>query len=156
MSRKLTKIVVLSLDHHTCNRMIRATCWLGSGAACSSTLLFLLRVNCVFFDSRRARMLFTALWILASLSLLSVPFSYYDSARGPDGLCIVLSLSRFVSIPSFTIGVFDMTIFISISYRITEQCTNRAWWERYITFFTGTQTGATSRALVRTGQLYFV
>lgn len=156
MSRKLTKIVVLSLDHHTCNRMIKATCWLGSGAACSSTLLFLLRVNCVFFDSRRARMLFTALWILASLSLLSVPFSYYDSTKGPDGLCIVLSLSRFVSIPSFTIGVFDMTVFISISHRITAQCINHTWWKRCITFFTATEIGLMSRALLRTGQLYFL
>ena len=149
-----SEMVVLPLGH--CERLIRAIYWLGSGASCLTISLFLIRVNCVFFASRRAKMLFTSLWTLASLSLLCFPLSNIEIAQNVGGICVVSSLDRLRSIPSFTIGVFDMTIFISISYRITEQCTNRAWWERYITFFTGTQTGATSRALVRTGQLYFV
>ena len=147
-------MVVLSLEH--CDLLIKLACWLGSCAGCLSTLLFLFRVNCVFFDSRPAKILFTSLWILVSLSLLCIPLSYTGSSQEPGGLCVVSLLRRIGSIPSFTVGVFDSTIFISISYRITTTFIHQTWRERCITFVTGKPVGSMSRALVRTGRLYFL
>ena len=147
-------MTVLSLAH--CDRLIKLACWLGSCAGCLSTSLFLLRVNCVFFDSRPAQVFFTSLWLLVSLSLLSIPLSYTGSAQEPGGLCVVSLLRRLGSIPSFTVGIFDSIIFISISYRITSQFIHRTWREKCITFITGTGIGPMSRALVITGRLYFM
>ena len=156
VSNNLVKTVVLSLRARDCDRLTKVICWTGSGAGCLSTLLFLLRANCVFFDSRRARTLFTSLWILASLSILVIPFSYAGYVQEPAGTCFVSLQRRLASIPSFTVGVFDLTIFVSISYRVSLQCINRTWWERCTTFLTGTHTGSMSKALIRTGQVYFM
>ena len=149
-------MVVLSIEHRACGRLIKGVCWLSSVACCLSTLLFLLRVNCVFFDSRRAKALFTSLWILVALSLLVIPFTYAGYAQEPDGLCIITSQRILGQIPLSTIGIFDLVVFVSISHRITTQCVTRTWPEKCIAFFSGIGIGTISRALMRTGQLYFV
>lgn len=136
--------------------MIHATCWLGAGAGSFSTLLFLLRVNSVFFDSKLAKLTFSLLWGLTTISLLVLPFSFTAETSELHGLCIITNISRLGSIPSLTIGVFDFTIFVSISYRILAQDPTLNFRERVIIFFTGTNIGPVSKTLVRTGQLYFL
>lgn len=155
-SVKETKLHYSVLPLKNCNRMLHAVCWLGAGASILSTLLFLLRVNSVFFDSKGAKRMFTILWGATSISLLVLPFSFTAETSELDGLCIISSLSRLGSIPSLTVGVFDLTIFISISYRIMTQDTTISVRKRFVAFITGTNIGPVSKALVRTGQLYFL
>ena len=119
-------------------------------------LLFLIRVKCVFFESKQAKIFFILLWVVTSVRLLVVPFSFTESMETSNGLCIVERLSRLGSIPSFTIGVFDVTIFASVSYQIIVQSATLSWQERVIAFFAGIHIGPMSKALVRTGQLYFL
>ena len=149
-------MVVLSLDYRTCGRLIKSICWPGSGVGCLSTLLFLLRVNGVFFDSRRAKALFASLWIVVTLSLLVIPFIYAGTTQGSSSFCIVSSRPILGLIPLSTISIFDLVVFVSISHRITVQCVNLTWRERCTAFFTGAATGSMSIALIKTGQLYFV
>ena len=73
-----------------------------------------------------------------------------------NGLCIVERLRRLGYIPSFTIGVYDVTVFVSVSYRIVIQSAALSWQERAATFFAGIHTGPMSNSLIRTGQLYFL
>ena len=53
-----------------------------------------------------------------------------------------------------TIGVFDVAVFLSISYRIITQDPMSSLEEKIITFLTGKGLGQVSKLLLRTGQLY--
>ena len=94
--------------------MLHIVCWLGIGGCILSTLLFLVRVNSVFFDSRQAQMMFTIVWATMSASLLVVPFSFSAATSDMDGLCIISSVNMLSTIPSFTVACFDISVFVAV------------------------------------------
>ena len=137
-----------------CKKMLQLSCWLAVIAGSSSTLLFLLRANSVFFDSRWARSAFTLLWVISSISMVSLPFSFSGGHSEVAGCCMIVSFDKPGTIPSMTIGVFDVAVFLSVSYRIITQDPMSSLEEKIITFLTGKGLGQVSKLLLRTGQLY--
>ncbi|KAK7685229.1 hypothetical protein QCA50_011592 [Cerrena zonata] len=161
LSRLFTGLAVFSafsvavVPLKDCNDMLRAKCWFGAVAANLSTLLFLLRVKSIFFDSKRAKVVFSTLWGVVSISLFLLPFSYTGTTSQPGGLCVISSLSRLGSIPSLTVGVYDLSVFLSISSRIMALDTAISFKERLVNLSKGRNMGQVLKSLVRTGQLYF-
>lgn len=138
-----------------CDAMVRVVCWCGSITACLSTLLFLLRAQCVFFNSPSCKIFLSVLWISAALStLLTIPSSISGTRALPVGLCNVARIDKVATVPSITVAVFDLTVYIMISYRMLPPCRNSRRWNTFKMFFTGSQLAPVSKALLRTGQIY--
>ena len=137
--------------------MVRIICWCGSTTACLSTLLFLIRALSVCFNSPPSKIVLTILWLCASLStIITIPSSISGIRALPIGLCNVARIDKPATIPSITVAIFDLTVFLMISYRMLPRYRPGGRWETLKYFFTGSQLAPVSRALLRTGQLYLL
>lgn len=85
-----------------------------------------------------------------------VPFSFTAAPVQPGGLCVVATVSRLGVIPSLSIAVFDLCVYLSISYRTINFRATPNKWAACKAFFTGENTGTITKALLHTGQLYFL
>ena len=122
----------------------------------STTLLFLFRANSVYHDARFAKIAFSLLWSTTAVSALCVPFSFTAARATPQRQCVIIFVSKLIVIPSAVLVIFDTTVYISISYRMTTFWVPCSKWTRCKAFFTGTGSGPISSALLHTGQLYFL
>ena len=123
-----------------------------------TTLLSLFRVNSVYHNSRAYKVVFSVLWFTTAVGALCIPFSFTAASAEPQKQCVIASVDRLMLVPAFALGTFDVIVYLSISYRMTDfySCMQRRGWERCKQFFTGTDTGPISSTLLHTGQLYFL
>ena len=140
----------------TCDTLTHIVTTLATSVGWFSSFLFLCRVNTVYYTSRSARVLFVVLWLMTALGILVVPFTFKLSSAQPGGLCVVESIKRFGTIASLSLATFDSIIYISISYRIIKPLSRGNKWEVMKIFFTAKNATPVPRALLRTGQLYFL
>ena len=129
---------------------------LGGISGALTTLLFLFRVNSVFYNCRCARVFSTLLWGLAALGVLVVPFSFSSTPVPPKSLCAISTIKKFGFVPSISVALFDFGVYVSISYRTINPRAVHTPWAIFKAFFTGTKTGPITKALLHTGQLYFL
>lgn len=149
-------IFLLVLPIRDCNTPARIATWMGAVAGCLNTLLFLFRVNGVFWNHKPAKAFFTTLWVITSIGIFAVPFSLTAGLVHPGDMCIIQSMSKFAIIPSLMVAIFDLTVYVSISYQTINFQMAHSKIEMCKAFFTGTHTGPVTEALLRTGQLYFL
>lgn len=148
---------VAPLDDSHCNTLIHAITGLATATTCMGTYLFLKRARSVFFHSKWARAVFTALWFIAVGGVISTtPFSFYGASVNPTGLCVVSKVSKIESVGSLCVAAFDITVFVTISYRVLVMERKLGRWAVVHAFFFGAKAGKVTRALLRTGQLYFL
>ncbi|KAK7685233.1 hypothetical protein QCA50_011596 [Cerrena zonata] len=105
----------------------------------------------------RLKIFLTILWSCASLSIiLTIPSSISGIRAQPIGLCNVARIDKAATVPSITVAIFDLTIYIMISYRMlpSPSCRTKGRWNTVKAFFTGSTLAPVSRALLRTGQIY--
>ena len=123
-----------------------------------TSLLFLVRAHGVYHDFRPARVIFTLCWIIKVIGAFFIPFSYTAAPVQPRNMCIISSIKELIIIPTFAMALFDITVFLSISYRATISHRQDGGWMRCKRFFSGSNTclGPLSRAVLHTGQLYFL
>ncbi|CAL1707946.1 unnamed protein product [Somion occarium] len=120
-----------------------------------NALLFFIRVRGVFLDSRKISAGFLVLWLL-TLSALSEPFGFQASHIGPTPYCIVVNVSKFTSIGFITVTLFDTSVFVGITLRMLSFSFENTWRGRLKMFLSGKGMGHVSRALLQTGQLYYL
>lgn len=148
--------MVSTAQRENCATTVHVTGWIAVSAAWFSTMLFLFRAWSVFYNSKPARVILGCLWFIAALGTVVIPFSVRVSPVPPDGLCAIASISKLGVVPSITVAIFDFAVYVSISYRtinVGEAASKR---EKFMAFFSGSNTGAISKGLLRTGQLYFL
>lgn len=105
------------LSSTKCNCLVHILSTSGAIAICFGTFLFLAWVRGVFSHSKRAKVLFTILWVLAILGVLSVIlFSFSGTSVPPKGTYAISCVGKFEVVGSFTVTVFDLAVFLSISY----------------------------------------
>ncbi|KAK7685196.1 hypothetical protein QCA50_011559 [Cerrena zonata] len=147
---------VAPLSNSHCNTMVHVISALGTTTTCLGTMLFLARARSVFFHSQWARLVFLALWFIAVGGVISTtPFAFYGARVEPGGLCMVSKVSTIESVGSLSVAAFDVTVFVTITYRILAMERKLGRWAMVRAFFLGSKAGSISRALLRTGQLYF-
>ena len=139
-----------------CDIFLRVISWLSIASLISCSTLFLVRVCSVYHDSKKARILFCLIWLIKGIGSLVLPFSFAAAPLGPSGPCALSSVTELAFIPILVIDVFDTVVFVAISYRAINFYTMRTHWQRFKAFFTGTEASPVYKALLRTGQLYFV
>lgn len=147
-------IVITSLD---CNSAIQAATWITSFAISSNALLFLIRVNTVYHDSRLARTVFTLLWLATFASLVG-PWAV-DSSKigsGPASFCAITTAAKYTGTVWAISALFDTVVFIAISIRVLSLSLASTWRSRFKAFIRGQGLGRLTRALLKTGQLYYL
>ena len=146
------------MPSRNCQVLIRTLAWLAITATSVSTLLFLFRVNGVYYDSLRARVCFSCMWLFAFATLLVFPMQYTAAASmPPHALCSILSVKRYSFLPLIPVAFYDWVIFGAISFRVMKVfAPNTHWRGMCKAFITGADIGTIPRALLRTGQFYFL
>ena len=146
---------LLSLSK-TCNTPLHAVSWLSVASLFSCSTLFLVRVCTVYHDSKKARLFFCIIWLIRGIASLAIPFSFTATPVRPGGPCTLSLVPKRLLIASLTIEVFDIIVYVAISYRTINLCTMHTRWQKFTAFFVGTEAGPVYKALLRTGQLYFM
>ncbi|KAK7690799.1 hypothetical protein QCA50_005899 [Cerrena zonata] len=150
----IAAVAPLSSTH--CNIMVHIISALGTTTTCLGTMLFLARARSVFFHSEWARLVFLGLWCIAVGGVISTtPFSFYGARVKPTDLCIVSKVGKLEFVGSLSVAAFDITVFVTITYRILAMERDMGRWAMLRAFILGSNAGSISRALLRTGQLYF-
>ena len=141
-----------------CKVIIYTAGWIGVAATCSSTYLFLCRVNSVFYESSRAKFCFSCMWLFGVMSVLVLPSQYTAAVpKPPHALCVIKSVKRFAFLLLMPVALFDWVVFWAISIRvITIFVPHNHWRGVCKAFTTCADIGVLPRALLRTGQFYFL
>ena len=140
-----------------CRFIVYTVGWVGVAAGLSSALLFLFRVNGVYYDSLTARTCFTCMWLITAGCLLFLPVPYTAAPAQPNSLCVIVSSKRFGVALLIPVAIFDWVVFLAISLRVIQLYGPQTHWcARLKMLVTGAGTSAIPRTLLRTGQLYIM
>ena len=141
-----------------CNGFAHIISSIGSISTCLGTYLFLVRVKGVFSQQRASTYVFNTLWLLAVAGVITtIPFAFFASNDKFTGLCTISRIDSTEVVGSITVGVFDFVVFLSISYKVTGTTrSTRGHLGALFTFFSGSRNRPICKALLRTGQLYFL
>lgn len=152
----LSSVAPLGTKH--CNIFFHFLGALGAATTCLGTFLFLIRVRTAFYDSKRIQIIFSIWWFLAVAGIIStVPFAFSGGSLEENNFCIITKTSQFEAIGSLPTGGFDSAVFVSISYRVLSvDGYAGGLWAMVKAFFNGSEAGDTSKALLRTGQIYYL
>lgn len=141
-----------------CNVLVHIISSLATATTCLGTYLFLVRVKSTFFQSKPAQYMFSLWWFLAVVAVVAtVPFSFSGTSIMENDLCAISRAGRLEAVGCLTVASFDCAVFVSISFRVISldgQCMGR--WAMVKAFITGSKAGPISKALLRTGQLYYL
>ncbi|KAK7687675.1 hypothetical protein QCA50_008890 [Cerrena zonata] len=138
-----------------CAVTMRISAWFGAFSAPTNALLFLIRVNGVYHHSRLATVLFTLVWSSTFMSFVS-PWAIHGSNIGPTSYCMVRVVAKYDGIVFATMATFDTVVFLAISFHVLSISSADTWHLRFMAFIKGRGIGRLSRALLQTGQLYYM
>lgn len=141
-----------------CKVLMYTVGWLGAVAGWLSTSLFLFRVHGVFYEYLPARLFFSFMWFSAVICIIVLPSQYTGATpTPPHALCAVHSVKRFSIILLFPVAIFDWLVFVAISIRVVRIfAPHNHWRDMFKAFATGRGMGIIPKALLRTGQFYFL
>ncbi|CAL1717204.1 unnamed protein product [Somion occarium] len=150
----LTAMLILAVTHFDCYVLTKIADWFGALALPCNSLLFLLRVRGVFYQSHKIFAMFCVLWLF-TLGSLAGPFTIKAiNDHSPHCLLDVQSLSAFAFV---AVVVFDTVVFVAISVRVVTYIGWADSWQGQMkSFISGKGLGHISRALLQTGQLYYL
>ncbi|CAL1707958.1 unnamed protein product [Somion occarium] len=138
-----------------CGRALQVLSWFGAFAVPCNGLLFFLRVRGVFHHSRLTVAGFAILW-LSTLSALSAPFGFQPVNIGPTAFCLIGGAAKYSAAGFVTIAIFDTIVFSAITFRVLSFAVEDTWRGRIRAFMKGQGVGHVSKALLQTGQLYYL
>ena len=155
---QLILLFALVVPSKHCELMMHTATWLGVIAMVLSTLPFLFRVYGVYYDSLTAKVFFSCIWLLAVAIFPVVEIHHTAPATvPPDYVCSSHSVNKFTFIALLPMVIFDLVVFIAISFRVVKVYTPHTHRRRiWRTFVTGEGIGTIPKALLRTGQFYFL
>ncbi|CAL1702822.1 unnamed protein product [Somion occarium] len=146
---------VAPVDEH-CHSLIKAAGWFGAISAPCNTLLFFIRIRGIFRESRIVVALFGLLWLSTCASVLA-PLSF----NGLDldlvnHVCLMTDVKTFGAAGFLTITFFDTAVFIAMSIKVISFSLAETWRGKLRSFLSGKNLGYVSKALLHTGQLYYL
>ncbi|KAF7970553.1 hypothetical protein HWV62_23729 [Athelia sp. TMB] len=126
-------------------------------AAAATLLLFLLRVRAVYLNSAAATAGFGVLWATA-VGCVIVQSSNLSAAHAPQTqYCVRKFSDTWLLVASIAASSYDTAVFAAISYRLAaDGATARTWRARARSILQGRGLYSVSRALMRSGQVYYL
>ena len=130
--------------------------WIGTFAIPLNSLLFLLRIKGVFYNSRIIVGIFGFLWLATFGACFNAPFTNKAGHIRPTLNCTITDVLKGNSAGFIAVAVFDISVFLAITLRILTYGTAETWSQRARTFWGGKNLGLVSRGLLKTGQIYYM
>ncbi|KZP29162.1 hypothetical protein FIBSPDRAFT_947163 [Athelia psychrophila] len=122
----------------------------------STSFLFLLRVRAVYQRSTSVTALFSILWLTTAALNIFTNASMRAAPLNDTQYCTYFQIQH-STYPSNSSFVFDTSVFIAISYRLAaDAATEKGWRTRLQSIVTGKGLFSVSRALMISGQLYYL
>ncbi|KZP05148.1 hypothetical protein FIBSPDRAFT_1052649 [Athelia psychrophila] len=151
----LIAIFVFAPVEH-CKSLIALLATCAATRAISTSFMFFLRVRAVYLRLRSVTALFGILWLItATLNIITdVSIRVAPPTQAQRCLSYQIHYSTYPSISSFA---FDTCVFLAISYRLAaDAATEQSWRARLQSVLTGKGLLRLSRALMISGQLYYL
>ena len=139
---------------YKCEAVGQVICWFAAVALPLNSLLFFLRVQAVFRRSSLIVAVFSILW-LSTLGAFTQPFGSM-AVRIPGDICVTININKLSSVGFITVALFDTIVFITISIRLVCYGFANSFRSRFRSFLNGYEMGRISRAILQTGQLYYL
>ncbi|KAI0077951.1 hypothetical protein K474DRAFT_1570555, partial [Panus rudis PR-1116 ss-1] len=139
-----------------CHALAKAIGWCGAFGIALNSLLFFFRVRAVFNNSKPLIALFAFLWLSTLAGGLTAPFGVDGIHIGTTRNCVNSNVKEYSSAGMVAVAVNDTVVFIAISIRLLTHSLASTWSERVTTFLSGRRMGSMSKALLQTGQLYYL
>jgi hypothetical protein len=118
-----------------------------------SATLFFLRVRAVYYNNKIITAIFGSLWIALFGLSITVALSIKGGHLGLTLRCIVTKLEVYQMVLGITFNVFSTCVFVAITIRIMSFSLSES---RSGTFFRGYGLTPLPRALLQSGQLYYL
>lgn len=138
-----------------CQRIILVTNWLISLGLVLNSSSFLLRALAVFADSKLIKALLSLLW-LTTLTALTIPFSATADSDTQRHVCVVTVLRPFAAAGFFTAVLYDTVVFVAISHQVIHASLFDPHSHKLSTRMCGRGLGTVSRALLQSGEYYYL
>ena len=104
---------------------------------------------------RFIRIFFSLLWF-GTLSSFTAPYAFTSAHIGPTNQCIVRSAKEIASAGLIAILLYDTIVFTAISIRLLLDNPGDGWAAKMKMFCRGDKMGYLSKALLQTGQAYYL
>ncbi|KAF7335943.1 hypothetical protein MSAN_02307700 [Mycena sanguinolenta] len=126
-------------------------------AKSATTMLFFLRVTAVWHPSKIAYAVFFILWLAVLAGGITAPVGVRGTHIGPTMQCITTDVPGYVEVAAIIPLVNETAIFFAINYRIlAHMMVADSSMARLRAFFGGKGLSALSRALLQSGQHFYL
>ncbi|KZP14289.1 hypothetical protein FIBSPDRAFT_834142 [Athelia psychrophila] len=122
----------------------------------STSFLFLLRVRAVYLRSTSITAMFGIMWLIVVTLNIINDATIHAASLTDTQYCLTIRM-QYPAYPSSSSFAFDTFVFIAISYRLAaDAATEQSWRARLQSVVTGKGLFSISRALMISGQLYYL
>ncbi|KAH8102105.1 hypothetical protein BXZ70DRAFT_1006727 [Cristinia sonorae] len=141
-----------------CTSVAKAQGWAVAIQFPMNSLLFLFRIQAVFYGERLVIVIFTLLWLAVAATSVLAPFCFSGVPIGDTAYCIDTRLKDVGSAGIVTAAVDDTLVFLAITTKLVmvHPSSTTSWSQRWKLVFIGEGMGRISRVVFRTGQLYYL
>ncbi|KAF8903917.1 hypothetical protein CPB84DRAFT_1746024 [Gymnopilus junonius] len=123
----------------------------------STSLLFFFRIRAIFNNNRYIVALFAFLWLATLAGSITVPFAIGGGHIGTTNRCINTFVKPFSLAGIIITTINDTMIFLFVTYKLLADTTyDDSWRGRLRSFFKGKGLPGLSRALLQSGQEYYL
>lgn len=139
-----------------CHLLIKAIGWCATFSVPLNCLLFFLHIRAIFDSFKVMTALFAVLWLSTLGCAMTAPFSLEGIHIGTTKNCIDSDIKEFESAGLVAMAVNDTAVFLAITAKLLMHSLGNIWIDCLKIFFSGKGMGNVLRALLKTGQLYYL
>ncbi|KAK7692361.1 hypothetical protein QCA50_003986 [Cerrena zonata] len=154
----LVPIIAQLTPENDCQKIVPTAEWFMVLSMILNSLLFVFRVRAVYLNSKKVTIIF-GIWWLTTLSQLLPPIANaLNLFEGTENNCnAILEMKPWVVTGWISTAVFDTAVFVAISMQVLGFTGGiHTWKERMVSFLNGNELGKITRAVLQTGQLYYL
>lgn len=139
-----------------CDTLLKVAAWLLAVSTPCNAFLWLIRIRAIFAHSRRTICTFTLLWGTTFASILT-PLNFVGGQFIlANRICLVQETRVWAAIGFITILAFDTAVFITITAKVLSVNMANTWSDRAKMFFGRKHLGSLSKALLHSGQQFYM
>ncbi|KAH8103809.1 hypothetical protein BXZ70DRAFT_1051449 [Cristinia sonorae] len=138
-----------------CHALAKTIGWLAAVSLPLNCLLFFFRIRALFHGNNVVIAFFGVLW-LSTLATITAPFGVDGAHMGNTRFCVNTAVKEYASVGFIVGAVHDTIVFLTITTKLSTHSTAGSWKGRFQAFVSGGGMGSVSRALLKTGQLYYL
>ncbi|KAJ6456251.1 hypothetical protein DFH09DRAFT_1013831 [Mycena vulgaris] len=152
----LTSTIFQVANVEDCEAVQVAMGWCFAVAVPASASLFFFRIAAVFNTNKPLVLFFLLAWIATLAGSIAVPFAIQGEHIASTSRCINTAVKSFVAAGTIANAITDTLIFVALSWRLSLNGMSPGLSARSQSFVRGKGLPKLSKALLQSGQLYYL